>query len=448
MARGFLLVNRGLTLHEIRCMKTIPLFALVAVAALPTACEKPMGAPSAATMPRDGSATFGQDLAFLKAHTEIHVLEDPASGARVAVAPAWQGRVMTSTAGGEQGASLGWIHYGNVETGILAAEKRAGLARHIHVFGGEERFWLGPEGGQYALFFPPAPAPYTFENWLTPALLDTEAFDVVARDASQIEFKKEATLSNRAGNTLKLGIARKLKLLDPPAIARALQTALPDGLAAVGYRSTNTLTNRGDTAWTKERGLASIWLLGMFKHGPGVTVVVPLKPGAGNAVNADYFGPLTPDRLRVTDKVVFFKADGAYRSKIGVPPARSTGVAGSYDPQRKTLTLVRCEVPPDAAALPYVRSQWMDHTDAYAGDLINAYNDGSPAAGEAPLGPFYEVESSSPALPLEPGKSLTHVQETIHLEGEAKALDPVARAVLGVSLEEITTAFVPAASAR
>jgi hypothetical protein len=429
-------------------MRTIPLLSLVAVAALPSACEKNSPATSGSAIPRDGSATFGQDLAFLKAHTEIHVLKDPASGARVAVAPAWQGRVMTSTANGKNGASLGWIHYGNVEAGILAEGKRSGLARHIHVFGGEERFWLGPEGGQYALFFPPAPAAYTFENWLTPALIDTEPFEVVTRDATHIEFKKEATLTNRAGSKLKLGIGRKLHLLDKAAIAQTLNAKLPDGIAAVGYRSTNTLTNRGDTAWTKEQGLVSIWLLGMFKHGPGVTVVVPLKAGPGNAVNSDYFGPLTPERLQATAKAVFFKADGAYRSKIGVPPGRSTGVAGSYDPERKTLTIVRCEMPPDAAALPYVRSQWMDHADPYAGDLINAYNDGAPAAGEAPLGPFHELETSSPALPLEPGKSLIHVQETIHLEGDPKLLDPVARAVLGVSLEEITTAFAAPAQGR
>lgn len=426
-------------------MTTHSLLSLIAVAALPAATYgQTAPAPNAAAMPRDGSATFGQDLAFLKAHTAIHVLEDAATGARVAVAPAWQGRVMTSTASGDNGTSLGWIHYGNVETGILPVEKRRGLARHIHIFGGEERFWLGPEGGQYALFFPPAPAAYTFENWLTPPLIDTEPFEVVARDATHIEFLNNAELTNRAGTKLRLGIARSLRLLDKPAIARVLKSAVPEGLAAVGYRSTNTLTNRGDTAWTKDHGLPSIWLLGMFKHGPGVTVVVPLKEGPGNAVNADYFGPLTPDRLKVTGKAVFFKADGAYRSKIGVPPARSTGVAGSYDPQRKSLTIVRCELPPDAASLPYVRSQWMDHADPYAGDLINAYNDGSPAAGEAPLGPFYEVETSSPALALAPGKSMIHGQETIHLEGDPKLLDPIARSVFGVSLEQITKAFASA----
>ena len=415
-------------------MTFIPLFSLMAVAAMPADSND-------TAIPRDGSASFGQDLAFLKAHTGIDVLADPSSGARVAVAPAWQGRVMTSTATGDHGTSLGWIHYANVETGILPPDKRSGLARHIHVFGGEERFWLGPEGGQYALFFPPAPAPYTFENWLTPPLIDTEPFKVTTRDATRIAFQKNATLTNRAGTKFQVAITREVRLLDKTAIATVLKAELPDGLAVVGYRTTNTLTNRGDTPWTKDGGLVSIWLLGMFKHGPGVTVVIPVKAGPGNAVNSDYFGPLTPDRLRVTDKAVFFKADGEYRSKIGVPPARTTGVAGSYDPQRKTLTILHCDIPKDAASLPYVRSQWMDHANPYAGDLINAYNDGAPAPGEAPLGPFHEVETSSPALPLQPGAAVTHVQETIHLEGDPKLLEPIARAALGVSLDEITKAF-------
>jgi len=384
--------------------------------------------------------TFRDDLEFLKKHTAILLLHD-ARGARVAVAPAWQGRVMTSTAAGDHGPSLGWIHRPNIETGILPPAERTGLARHIHIFGGEERFWLGPEGGQFALFFPPAPTPYTFENWFTPAPIDTEPFEVTASNASRIDFKKDTSLINRAGTDLQLGIARSVELLDDETLASLLNTGIPAQASIVGYRTTNTLTNRGPAAWTRQDGLVSIWLLGMFPHGPGVTMVIPLKDGPGNAVNTDYFGPLESDRLVATDKAVFFKGDGGYRSKIGVPPARSTGVAGSYDPQRGRLTIVRCEMPENAASLPYVRSQWEDHDDPYAGDLINAYNDGPPSPGEAPLGPFYELETSSPALPLGPGESMTHVQSTIHLTGPAEVLDPVAHAVLGVSLEEITRAF-------
>ena len=410
----------------------------MAAAALPSACEKSDQPPDGGQ--ESAAGTFGSDLAFLKQHTEVHLLEDPASGARVVVVPAWQGRVMTSSADGDGGESIGWLHHENIKTGILPPGERSGLARHIHVFGGEERFWLGPEGGQYALFFPPG-MPYVFENWFTPALIDTEPFDVVSSDAGRIEFAKDASLLNRTGTDLQMGIRRTVELLDKAAISAALKGPIPEGVKSVAYRSTNQVTKRGDVGWTKEDGLVSIWLLGMFKHGPGVTMVVPLKDGPGNAVNSDYFGPLESDRLIATEKAVFFKGDGEYRSKIGVPPGRSNGLAGSYDADRRRLTIVRCEVPPNAAELPYVRSQWEDHAEPYAGDLINAYNDGPAVPGEPPLGPFYELETSSPALPLQPGQTLTHVQDTLHFQGDEASLDAISRAVLGVSLEEIKSAF-------
>ena len=60
-----------------------------------------------------------------------------------------------------------------------------------------------------------------------------------------------------------------------------------------------------------------------------------------------------------------------------------------------------------------------------------------------PLGPFYELESSSPAAALAPGQSLTHVHRTLHLSGAEKDLDVVARAAFGVSLAEMKAALKP-----
>ena len=84
---------------------------------------------------------FGADATFLAAHQQTIILGDVAGGPRVAIVPAYQGRVMTSSATGDGGTSYGWINYELIETG----EKQP----QIHVFGGEERFWLGPEGGRH-----------------------------------------------------------------------------------------------------------------------------------------------------------------------------------------------------------------------------------------------------------------------------------------------------------
>jgi hypothetical protein len=133
------------------------------------------------------------------------------------------------------------------------------------------------------------------------------------------------------------------------------------------------------------------------------------------------------------------RADGKFRSKIGISPRRSKGVLGAYDAENQVLTIVQFDQPADAA--DYVNSLWKLQDNPYGGDVANSYNDGPPAPGAKPLGPFFEMESSSPAGALAPGQSLSHVHRTIHLTGPETALDPVARAVLGVSLTAVKSAF-------
>jgi hypothetical protein len=77
----------------------------------------------------------------------------------------------------------------------------------------------------------------------------------------------------------------------------------------------------------------------------------------------------------------------------------------------------------------------------YGGDVVNAYNDGPPAPGQPPLGPFYEIETSSPAAALAPGETLTHVHRTMHAQGAPDALEQLARHTLGAGLQEITAAL-------
>jgi hypothetical protein len=103
------------------------------------------------------------------------------------------------------------------------------------------------------------------------------------------------------------------------------------------------------------------------------------------------------------------------------------------------LTVVQFNVP--AGVTDYVNSLWKLQDNPYGGDASNCYNDGPPRPGAKPLGPFYELESSSPAAALAPGKSLSHIHRTMHLSGPESALDGVARATLGVSLADIKAAL-------
>lgn len=378
--------------------------------------------------------TFKADVDFLAAHGEVIVLSDPDSGARIAIAPAYQGRVMTSTADGEAGLSLGWINYELIASGEILP--------HINPFGGEDRFWLGPEGGQYSLYFSPG-TPFEFAHWQVPAALDTEPFETVTMDGRSVEFRRDMVLQNYAGTLLPMTVDRRIDLLTRDAAMQDLGVELPGTIVLVGWASDNRITNMGEVAWTKSTGMPSIWILGMFRPSPATTVVIPFVTGPestlGPIVNDAYFGKVPDDRLVVADGVLYFKGDGEYRSKIGLSPARSKPVLGSFDDINGVLTIVTYNKP--EGVTDYVNSMWEMQEAPFAGDVVNSYNDGPASPGAEPLGPFYELESSSPAAALVPGASLTHMHRTYHLLGPDADLDLVSRAVLGVGLDEIRAAF-------
>ena len=376
---------------------------------------------------------FEDDLAFLRQHTEVVVLAD-ATGARVAVVPAWQGRVATSTTGGAEAASLGWI---NRE---LVASRR--LQPHMNAFGGEDRLWLGPEGGQYSIFFR-AGESFDLEHWQTPPLVDSEPWPVVAQGPRHVVFRCYGRLVNYSGTPFEFRLERTIRLLEKDAAARELGVALPASVKLVAFESENVLVNTGKAAWTKPGGLLSLWILGMFQPSPATTVVIPYREGRdselGPVVNDAYFGKVPGDRLVARGGRLFFKGDGERRGKIGLSPERATGILGSYDAASGLLTVV--SYTQRAGASDYVNSMWEIQTQPYRGDAVNSYNDGPPAPGAKPLGPFYELETSSPAAALGPGQSLTHVHRTFHFQAERAELDALARKLLGVSLGAIESSL-------
>lgn len=379
-------------------------------------------------------ANFGDDIAFLRKHTDLIVLSDKAGQAKVALAPAWQGRVMTSTMGGDAGPSFGWINRELIASGKIGP--------HMNAFGGEERFWMGPEGGQFSIFFAKGKK-FVFDDWQTPAILDTEPFRVLSKAEDKAVFGAEFSLTNYSGTLFNVGVEREVKLLPPEAAWEKLGVKPAKDVSVVAFASDNTITNKGKEAWKKETGLLSVWILSMFNPSPSTTIVVPIKAGPeselGKKVTSDYFGEVPPDRLVVRDDVVFLRADGQYRSKIGISPRRSKAILGSYDADSKVLTIAQFNQP--LGVTDYVNSLWKLQDDPYSGDAANSYNDGPPSPGAKPMGPFYELESSSPAAALAPGKSLIHTHRTIHLTGPETALDGIAKATLGVSLEEIKNVF-------
>jgi hypothetical protein len=378
--------------------------------------------------------SFGDELAFTKKHTDIVVLSDASGQSQVAVAPKLQGRVLTSSAQGMTGLSFGWI---NRE--LIASGK---TVEHINVYGGEDRFWIGPEGGQFSVFFRQA-APFDLEHWFTPAAIDTEPFELVSKSQNRAALRKDMQLENYSGTIFKLRVDREIRVLDKTEAVEKLAVTPPSSVKMVAFESVNKMTNTGTKAWEKETGLLSIWILGMFNPSPATTVVVPFNAGPqdqlGPIVNDAYFGKVPADRLIIKKGVLFFSGDGQYRSKIGLSPQRAKPVLGSYDAVNRVLTIVQYNKPD--GVLDYVNSMWQLQDQPYRGDVVNSYNDGPAQPDAKPLGPFYELETSSPAAKLSPGETILHVHRTYHIQGPEAELNSIAKALLGVTISEIKSAF-------
>ena len=368
--------------------------------------------------------TFEQDVTFLEKHVDVITLDQGPGKPKVAIVPAYQGRVMTSTVGGSKSPSHGWINRELIEAGRNNP--------HINAYGGEDRFWLGPEGGQFSIFFKKGD-PFDLEHWQTPVLIDTQPYEVITKTEREVTFRHEAKIKNYSDTDFFIRIDRTVRLLDRSRIDNLLGLKLSPAIDVVGYESENILTNIGDAAWTKHGGLLSIWILGMYKHSADTTVLVPYVEGdeseLGPIVNADYFGEVPSDRLKVKNGVIRFSADGKYRSKIGLSPKRAKSILGSYDATRQLLTIVQYNKP--QGATNYVNSMWELQDEPFNGDVVNSYNDGPPSPGAKPLGPFYELESSSPALELKPDESFTHIHRTIHLQGDKEVTQGFGKDLLG-----------------
>ena len=408
---------RWLRLGSVWLPAVTPWLPRVAALAFVAACASTPAPPSPSTrtapttsMPSKlaTSPTFADDVAFLREHGDVTVLEAP-NGARVAVSAKYQGRVMTSAVAVDA-PSLGWVN----RAFILAGKTRTAFDN----YGGEDRFWLGPEGGQFALYFAPT-KPFAFSEWQTPPALQEGAWAVKESTPISVTFTRAMTLASWSGTTFELTVTRTVRLVDlAKANAWGARLASASAAKSVAFETVNTITNTGARAWQRETGLVSIWILGMFAPSADARIVVPYRhdaPAGSPIVNDRYFGKIPAERLRVRDDdaCVVLTADGHYRSKIGLSPARTTGTLASYSASAKLLTLVTI-APPDPSK-PYVDNMWENQASPFGGDAVNAYNDGPTEPGKPSLGGFYELESSSPAAALAPGESLVHVHQTTHV---------------------------------
>jgi hypothetical protein len=375
------------------------------------------------------TSSYRFDRSFLR-QNDPSLVELKSGNSAVLISPKFQGKVFTSTADGEEGRGFGWINYKAFTTSIDP---------HMNAYGGENRLWIGPEGGPFSVFFKPGDS-MVFENWKTPSAIDTEAWSKVKEGENMVTLRKDMRLPSYSGTVFEISVQRTVVIQSKEQIQKTLGIELGDSIQFVGYSTLNTLKNAGDDAWTETSGMPCMWLLDMFNPGASTTVVIPYrKPNNSTerVATTDYFGEPGKSRLNITDSVIYFKADGKKRSKIGVLPPYTMPLAGSYDAGSRVLTVIYFTVDNNGQ---YLNQQWSTSNPVFSGDAMNAYNDG-PLEDGSQMGPFYELESVSPAAALQPGAVLNHRHDVYHFTGSAKYLDSITTKLFGINTETITRAF-------
>ncbi len=246
--------------------------------------------------------TFGYDLNYLSEKDSLIVLKSDDEKAQVILSAKYQAKVFTSTASGPEGRSHGFVNYNFFESGVVD--------EHMNGFGGENRLWLGPEGGQYSIFFEPGKE-QVYDNWHTPKGIDIEAWTVREATTKSATFTKKMPLQNYLGNNLLIAAERTVSLVSDSEIATSLGIIVPKNVHAVAYATENRITNQNDYEWTTETGTVCIWMLDMFIPSDSAVTVIPYRTGdendLGRVVTSDYFGDIPADRLIDENGVLYFK---------------------------------------------------------------------------------------------------------------------------------------------
>ena len=369
---------------------------------------------------------FAEVVQLLKnSNNDAFVLEGRRKDKQVLVCPNLAGRVMGTTYQGDEGQIGGFV---NVEA------LKNGMNETWNNWGGEERHWLCPEGGQFGLMF--GGKQNCFDNYAVPDGMNNAEYELIDQTLSRssLTMKASLTLINAMDTKFDLECVRRITALD----GCPYLTEVDPEVDFVGFESESTATNIGSKAWIRQTGCLAHWHLGQFSAGPRVIVIIPFRQGdlADPPVCEDYFrdfcigGQMAPERLWIKDSFVLSKADGKYQTKIGQQRSRAMGLLASYNLDSNEMILIDYDYYPN---LEYAASYWYEQTDPFNGDCASFFCEGPEARGE-PDGRFYELESMSPAMLLSPGQSFTFRTRTIHIKGPGKLMAALCRRQLGPDL--------------
>ncbi|WP_298503667.1 DUF6786 family protein [uncultured Maribacter sp.] len=380
---------------------------------------------SCSTRKEFAKGSFGADLEILKSVISPIILED--GDKRIIVSKEFQGRVFTSTSQGLSGMSYGWFN-----KDILLSDS---VLVNRSKLGGEGRIWFGPDQGPNTIFFDIDKVSGE-QKLAAPKDLDTLPFKIVQQSSKAVALQNKLQINNLQGFKFFIDVKRDIEILKEDYVADFLGDSFSDELSFVGYKTNTKMTNVGKQDWSKESGLLCLWDLGCYHPTPKTTVIIPLK---GNPKNATvYFTEIDSTRIVFKDNFLFYKADANYLNKIGTKPEITLPYFGSYSPELNSLTIVKFSF--NAMDKDYVNAHPENIENQYAGDVINVFNDGV-WDNVGPFGPFYELETSSPAKELKVGESISHFQEVYHFNGSEAELTKISEQIFGVKLKSVQDAL-------
>ncbi|APZ45484.1 hypothetical protein BW723_03855 [Polaribacter reichenbachii] len=366
--------------------------------------------------------SYGYKVNKIAAKTKVFELISKNGDSRIAIAPKIQGKILTSTYSGFNGASNGWLNSN------IFDEENPDLA----AIGGEERVWFGPLGGQHSFYYQQK-KPLSEDNWQVPKSLSTEAYKLKLFTKEKIVMSKKMKLTNFIGTQFDFEVFRKIKLINKEQLRKNLSLKINKNLMYVGYETEHSIQNLGKEKWTKETGLVSIWSAGMFKGSDKSVVILPLTKDVELDSIYQYMGKLDKSRLQIKNKTVLFKADGKYRSKIGIPNKIATPIYGCYIKEKQQLIIVQYH---QTTHQLFSNSKVSIQNNPYLGEVIPIYNNGPMDYAKTNETSFFELESTSPFLELEPYQYSSHYHRVYHFSGDENELNKISEQLLGIALKD------------
>ena len=291
---------------------------------------------------------------------------------------------MTSTCGGLEGDSFGYINVQAIDSGAYED------------FGGENQWIISP------LIYS-----YTIESL----------------KANHVVLQRTLRMADANGVPADFHLTRSISLLSRHQAGEIFGDAVAHVLnmsevSNVGYCTV-------DTVRTHERTHVASRRRGMFNASPHSVVIVSEPPSSFMpepfVVDVDYLDGAPHGRIRHLGKTLLIRADGQGKCQVTMPLASAPSILGAIELRSGTLTLWMFDVPDEFKE----------------NDLIRIYNPGQPLSKALDWAVYYEMNCFSTTRALQPEHTLASRFWTCHLNADNTILTEVIREIFDVSLDEL-----------